>query len=58
MLLSLKEDYTIGSFNLCCLLCVFSVIIKSGVIFTNVHLYTIILYVQVVWQYLCVHGCY
>ena len=43
MLLALKEDKTTGSFCLCCLLCVLSVIIKSGAVFTNVHLYTIII---------------
>ena len=39
MLLALKEDNTADSFCLCCLLHAQSVIITSGVIFTNLHLY-------------------
>ena len=46
MLLTLKEDNMIGSFHLCCLLYVFSPIIRSGVICTSVHLYVIIIYVS------------
>ena len=37
------------------LICVLSLIIKSG---TSVHLYTIIIYVDIAWQYTDVHICY
>ena len=43
MLLTLKEDDAIDSFYLCHVLCVLSMIIKSGVICTRVLLYTIII---------------
>ena len=39
MLIALKEDNTTISFYLCCLLCVLSVIIESGVICISEHLY-------------------
>ena len=44
MLHILKEDNPTGSFSLYCLLHVLIMIIKSGVICTSVHLYTIIIY--------------
>ena len=43
MLLVLKEDNTTGTLYLCHLLCVIRMIIKSGALCTNVHLYTIII---------------
>ena len=43
MLLTLKEDIITGSFCVCCLLCVLSIIIKSGMIYTSLHLCTIII---------------
>ena len=54
MLLALKEDNTTGNFYLCGILHVLSVIIKYGVIFTSMHLYTIMCTVGVaVYMYLC-----
>ena len=43
MLFTLKEDHTSGSFCLCCLLYVLSMIIQSGAVCKSFHLYTIII---------------
>ena len=43
MLLTLKEDNTTSTFNLCCLFSVICMIIKSDVMHRSVHLYTIII---------------
>ena len=40
MLFTLKEDKTSGSFYLCHLLHLFSESIRSGAMYTNVHLYS------------------
>ena len=53
MLPVLKEDNTTGCFCLCCLLCVLSMIIKSGVICTSVHLLAITVCTYSVLVYMC-----
>ena len=66
MLLTLKEDNTTGSFYICCLLHVFSMILSSGEICTSmlyiklllvkvtVCFYIHLLFVQMTLQYICV----
>ena len=57
MLLILKEDDTTGSFFLCHLWCVLSMISKSGALCTDIHLYSIII-LQMIQQYICISVCY
>ena len=53
MLLTLKEDNTTGGFHLSCLLHVFSMIIRSGLICTDMHLYTVIIGTDDMAVYMC-----